>query len=170
MANYNEQNIPPPPPPYTAEEAKVTSTITYSNNIQPSSQQFTTLPQKYDFPPTVASPPSQPLFMPIMMQQPSMPATPYPDNRPVNVIVNSNNADIADGKFPSDYRICIFCKRGVMRRKKAVHLRNLPLTMIVLKGITPVLQTARNHNGGKLLPTSSTQWLTKSPRPSPPQL
>ncbi|VBB28136.1 unnamed protein product [Acanthocheilonema viteae] len=66
-----------------------------------------------------SSTPMEPIFKPIMMPQ----ATSYPyqqqsvPDKPINVMINSNNR--AEGNsFARDYRICNFCKRGIMTRKK----------------------------------------------------
>lgn len=47
-----------------------------------------------------------------------MPCTGGSD-KPVNIVVNANGAGADDG-LAFDHRICHFCKRGIMERKKYV--------------------------------------------------
>ncbi|VDK70146.1 unnamed protein product [Litomosoides sigmodontis] len=67
-----------------------------------------------------STPIEQPIIMPVMMPQAI--AHPYqqqsvPD-RPLTVTVNANSKAEENNNFARDHRICYFCKRGIMTKKK----------------------------------------------------
>uniref|UniRef100_A0A8R1TYM2 LITAF domain-containing protein n=1 Tax=Onchocerca volvulus TaxID=6282 RepID=A0A8R1TYM2_ONCVO len=133
MENVIREQISSPPPPYSplsGYEAK--STMIQSSRYQEpvESLQQSQCPlspcfQKRDFPPEIN--PSthssiEPIIMPIVMPQTTV-VPPYScqpmSDKPVNVIVNGNNNNRAEeNSLAKDYRICIFCKRGIMEKKK----------------------------------------------------
>ncbi|VDK30816.1 unnamed protein product [Gongylonema pulchrum] len=116
---------------------------------QPSGPGLTTTPQQpkpvpyrgqpYDLPVSVnpSTPsPLQPVIMPMMVPQATALPMPYPpaSDKPVNIVVNANAGGAGD-VLPCDCRICCFCRRGVMERKKLV-----PVLFASLNAVLSYLQ------------------------------
>uniref|UniRef100_A0A0R3S083 LITAF domain-containing protein n=1 Tax=Elaeophora elaphi TaxID=1147741 RepID=A0A0R3S083_9BILA len=117
-----ESSSPPPynsPPPYpTTEHAEM-----LQQSQDPLSQCLQKCSAQTSISSTVQSlAPMEPIIMPIMMPQassyPYQQQQPVSDNKPVNVVINANNGKDERDSFARDYRICNFCKRGIMNKKK----------------------------------------------------
>ncbi|CAG9540180.1 unnamed protein product [Cercopithifilaria johnstoni] len=122
----------PPPPPYNSlpfnDEMKLTNfskSQRYPESVEMLQQSQYPLSQclrktgiQSPINPAVqSSVPIEPIIMPIMMSQ----TTSYPcqqkSDRPLNVTINANGKTEGNS-FERDYRICNFCKRGIMTKKK----------------------------------------------------
>ncbi|EFO24771.1 hypothetical protein LOAG_03712 [Loa loa] len=124
----DNSSAPPPYNPSSNNEPK--SAISKTSQDYPQSVQLLRQPQyplspsvqKCSFPSSI-NPPMQsqvePIIMPIVMPQPitSYPCQQPMSDKPINVVVNANNR-AEDDSSARDYRICNFCKRGIMTKKK----------------------------------------------------
>ncbi|EJW88009.1 hypothetical protein WUBG_01079 [Wuchereria bancrofti] len=119
------------PPPYTPTSGNEAKLVMFPTS-QPESVQLLHQPQhslppclqKCTFPSSLTQPPAEPIIMPIVMTQPTVAPYPYQQqisDKPVNVVVNANNRT-EENSLGRDYRICNFCKRGIMKKKKYVAL------------------------------------------------
>ncbi|VDO25552.1 unnamed protein product [Onchocerca flexuosa] len=136
MENVTREHISSPPLPYSplsgyeAKSTMIQSSQLYqesAESLQQSQCPLSPCFQKRDFSPVVnpsTHSPIEPIIMPIVMPQTTV-VPPYScqpmSDKPVNVIVNANNNNRAEeNSLAKDYRICIFCKHGIMEKKKCV--------------------------------------------------
>ncbi|MCP9264839.1 hypothetical protein DINM_023002 [Dirofilaria immitis] len=123
--------ISSPPPLYSPpSDDKAKSTLIQKFHYYPESKKSLQQPkyplstcfQKYDFP-SLINPSTQstvePIIMPIVIPQTATAPLPCQlmSDKPVNVTVNANNK-AEENSLAKDYRICSFCKCGIMEKKK----------------------------------------------------
>ncbi|VIO98269.1 Uncharacterized protein BM_BM10002 [Brugia malayi] len=115
------------PPPYTPTSGNETKSAMFPTS-QPDSVQLLYQPQhslppclqKCTFSSSLTQAPAEPIIMPVVVTQPNVAPYPYQQqmsDKPVNVVVNANSRT-EENSLGRDYRICNFCKRGIMKKKK----------------------------------------------------